>query len=32
MRVDEHDVQGFRERLEDAITRVDALLGGPSRD
>jgi len=25
MRLDEDDVEGFRERLEDAIARVDAL-------
>ena len=30
MRLDEHDVRRFRERLADASTRVDALLGGPS--
>jgi hypothetical protein len=32
MRLDEHDLQGFRERLADAITRVNALLGGSSHD
>jgi hypothetical protein len=26
MRLDEHDLHGFRERLADAMTRVDALL------
>ena len=30
MRLDEHDVQGFRERLADAVTRVDMLLDGHS--
>jgi len=30
MRLDEHDVQGFRERLADAISRVDALLADPT--
>ena len=28
MRLDEDDLDGFRERLKDAIARVDALLGG----
>jgi len=32
MRLDEDDVDGFRERLTDAMARVDALLGGPSPD
>ena len=27
MRLDEHYVEGFRERLADAIARVDALVG-----
>src|SRR6476659_7501796 len=30
LRLDEYDLQGFRQRLADAMTRVDALLGGPS--
>jgi len=32
MRLDAHDLQGFRERLIDAMTRVDALLGATSPD
>jgi len=32
MRLDEDDVDGFCERLADAISRVDALLRGPSVD
>jgi len=32
MRLDEDDLDGFRERLADAMARVDALLGGPSLD
>jgi len=32
MRLDEDDLDGFRERLADAMARVDALLGGPSPD
>ena len=27
MRLDEDDVEGFRERLADALARVDSLLG-----
>jgi len=30
MRLDEDDVLGFRERLADAIARVDSLLADPS--
>jgi len=30
MRLDEEDLDGFRERLKDAMERVDALLGGSS--
>jgi len=30
MRLDEYEVEGFRERLADAVLRVDALLGNRS--
>ena len=32
MRLDEDDVDGFRERLPDSMARLEALLGGPSPD
>ena len=32
MRLDEDELEGFRERLADALSRVDVLLGDPSPD
>ena len=31
MRLDEDDLDGFRERLRDAIARVEALKNGPPK-
>ena len=32
MSLDEDDLDGFRERLKDAIARIDALVGGRTTD